>query len=130
MSLTFRWHEHDALEIQHFVDKCIEEVVKSLQAAGWAKESVKVIGLSTESHHDHDVSVQHYDGISFLGITNQRETTVVWSRKTGKPICRAIVWDDSRTKKTVSDFVHKAETMGIETEPGVFKGMEYLRDLY
>ena len=74
--------------------------------------------------------LQHHDGIFFLGVTNQRETTVVWSRKTGKPICRAIVWDDSRTKKTVSDFVHKVETMGIETEPGVFNGMEYLRDMY
>jgi len=44
-TVTFRWHEHDALEIQYFVDKCIEEAVKSLQDAGWAKESVKVIGM-------------------------------------------------------------------------------------
>ena len=48
----------------------------------------------------------------------------------GKPICRAIVWDDSRTKKTVSDFTHKLENVGIETAPGtgVFKGKEYLRE--
>ena len=32
-----------------------------------------------------------------MGITNQRETTVVWDRKTGLPICRAIVWQDRRT---------------------------------
>ena len=39
------WHEHDALEIQHFVDKCIEGTVNSLEASGWAKESIRVIGM-------------------------------------------------------------------------------------
>src|SRR5438067_1836730 len=34
--------------------------------------------------------------IAALGITNQRETTVVWERKTGKPIGNAIVWQDRR----------------------------------
>src|SRR5271156_1795472 len=36
--------------------------------------------------------------ISAVGIANQRETTVVWNRKTGKPLCNAIVWQDTRTK--------------------------------
>lgn len=35
--------------------------------------------------------------IAGIGITNQRETTVVWNRKTGKPIYNAIVWQDRRT---------------------------------
>ena len=35
--------------------------------------------------------------IAAIGITNQRETTVIWNRKTGKPIHRAIVWQDRRT---------------------------------
>ena len=35
--------------------------------------------------------------IAAIGITNQRETTVVWERATGKPICNAIVWQDRRT---------------------------------
>ena len=35
--------------------------------------------------------------IAAIGITNQRETTVVWNRKTGKPIFKAIVWQDRRT---------------------------------
>jgi glycerol kinase len=35
--------------------------------------------------------------IAGIGITNQRETTVVWDRETGKPICNAIVWQDRRT---------------------------------
>lgn len=37
------------------------------------------------------------DDIAAIGITNQRETTVVWDRKTGKPIGNAIVWQDRRT---------------------------------
>src|SRR5215467_5578752 len=35
--------------------------------------------------------------IAAVGITNQRETTVVWERATGKPIAHAIVWQDRRT---------------------------------
>jgi len=36
-------------------------------------------------------------GVAAIGITNQRETTVVWDRRTGKPVHRAIVWQDRRT---------------------------------
>ena len=35
--------------------------------------------------------------IAGIGITNQRETVLVWSRKTGEAVCRAIVWQDRRT---------------------------------
>jgi len=37
------------------------------------------------------------ENIAALGITNQRETTLVWNRKTGKPVCNAVVWQDTRT---------------------------------
>lgn len=43
-----------------------------------------------------DANVQAHD-VAAIGITNQRETSVVWDRKTGKPIHRAIVWQDRRT---------------------------------
>ncbi len=39
------------------------------------------------------------DSIAALGITNQRETTVVWDRNTGEPVHNAIVWQDTRTDK-------------------------------
>lgn len=39
------------------------------------------------------------DGVAGIGITNQRETVVVWDRSTGRPIHRAIVWQDRRTAK-------------------------------
>src|SRR5256886_14765989 len=38
------------------------------------------------------------DEISGIGITNQRETAVVWEKKTGKPVYNAIVWQDTRTR--------------------------------
>lgn len=58
---------------------------------------------------------------------------MAWSRKTGKPLCRLIVWDDSRTKNTVAHFEHKLQTAGIEVAPGEFKkeeeGIQALRKL-
>jgi glycerol kinase len=39
-----------------------------------------------------------------IGITNQRETTVVWNKKTGKPVYNAIVWQDTRVGATVAEF--------------------------
>ncbi|KZS94632.1 glycerol kinase [Sistotremastrum niveocremeum HHB9708] len=104
------WHDHDADELTKVCDDCIEGGVKELAAQGYAKESIKVIG-----------------------ITNQRETTVAWSRSTGKPLCKAIVWDDSRTKHTVAIFEHKLRDVGIETPSGEIKkgeeGIDALREL-
>ncbi len=45
------------------------------------------------------------DDIAAVGITNQRETTVVWNRKTGRPYYNAIVWQDTRTSELVR--IHK-----------------------
>jgi glycerol kinase len=42
--------------------------------------------------------------LTAVGITNQRETTVVWNRKTGKPVYNAIVWQDTRTAQLVNMF--------------------------
>ncbi|MFD2608827.1 glycerol kinase GlpK [Deinococcus taklimakanensis] len=65
------WVEHDATEIW------------STQI-GVAQEAITGAGLKASD-------------IAAIGITNQRETTVVWDRKTGKPIHNAIVWQDRRT---------------------------------
>ena len=42
----------------------------------------------------------HTRDLAAIGITNQRETTVIWDRKSGEPICKAIVWQDRRTADT------------------------------
>jgi glycerol kinase len=44
------------------------------------------------------------EDLAAIGITNQRETTVVWNRKTGKPVCNAIVWQDTRVDDAVAKF--------------------------
>jgi glycerol kinase len=65
------WVEHDP-----------EEIWSS--QAGVAHEAITKAGLES-------------DNIAAIGITNQRETTVVWNRLTGKPVYNAIVWQDRRT---------------------------------
>jgi glycerol kinase len=50
------------------------------------------------------------DSIAAVGVTNQRETTIVWSKKTGKPIYNAIVWQDRRT----ADYCRKLKEEGME----------------
>src|SRR6202030_3800664 len=42
--------------------------------------------------------------LAAIGITNQRETTVVWNRKTGKPVHNALVWQDTRVEDAVAEF--------------------------
>ena len=49
--------------------------------------------------------------VSAIGITNQRETTVVWDRETGKPVYNAIVWQDRRT----ADYCRAKKDEGIES---------------
>lgn len=65
------WVEHDPLEI-----------VSS--QIGVLEEALDVAGISI-------------DEVAGIGITNQRETTVVWEKATGKPVCNAIVWQCRRT---------------------------------
>lgn len=62
--------------------------------------------------------------IKSIGITNQRETTIIWDRKTGKPIHKAIVWQDRRTSDVCRDL--KAKNL----EPIVTKKTGLLLDPY
>lgn len=61
------------------------------------------------------------DEIAAVGITNQRETTMIWDRKTGEPIARAIVWQDRRTarycdslKEEYGEFIRKKTGLVID----------------
>jgi glycerol kinase len=69
------WVEHDANEI-------------------WSTQS----GVMTEALASAQI---HSADIGAIGITNQRETTIVWDKKTGQPIANAIVWQDRRTSKNI-----------------------------
>jgi glycerol kinase len=71
------WVEHDPQEIW---TRTLQVVEGALVAAGLTK-----------------------DDIAAIGITNQRETTVVWDKTTGVPVYNAIVWQDTRTQKIVDE---------------------------
>jgi glycerol kinase len=71
------WVEHDAEEIW--------DNVQAVVRGAMAKLSIVPADLAA------------------VGITNQRETTLVWDADTGKPVCNAIVWQDTRTDRLVRD---------------------------
>src|SRR6185437_12643733 len=66
----------------------------------WSSQSAAVRAVLGEAGLDHSA-------IHCIGITNQRETTIVWERATGRPIANAIVWQDRRT---ADDCAHLAAT--------------------
>lgn len=59
------------------------------------------------------------DDIAAIGITNQRETTVVWDRETGKPIYNAIVWQDRRTSKYCDQLKEEGYVDTIKKKTGL-----------
>ncbi len=70
-----------------------------LPRAGWVEHDPAEIWANTEavvSAGMEEAGLAPSD-LAALGITNQRETTVVWDRATGEPCCNAIVWQDTRT---------------------------------
>ncbi len=87
------WVEHDANEIW------------STQL-GVAAEAISKAGLTVEN-------------IAAIGITNQRETTVVWERATGKPVYNAIVWQDRRTASFCDELKNKNLESTIKEKTGL-----------
>ncbi|MHB1947319.1 MAG: glycerol kinase GlpK [Gammaproteobacteria bacterium] len=57
--------------------------------------------------------------IAAVGITNQRETTIIWDRKTGKPIYRAIVWQDRRTGDLCKELSQHAISATLQDKTGL-----------
>ena len=91
------WVEHDPADIWATTLSTCQQVI---------------IGLPANTH------------IAGIGITNQRETTVVWDRTTGEPVYNAIVWQDRRT----ADFCDQLKKQGHE--PGVTAKTGLLLDPY
>jgi len=87
------WVEHDPSQI---IERCYEVISLAIRKKN----------LETES-------------LSAMGITNQRETTVVWNPKTGKPWCNAIVWQDMRTARIVSEFEKNGLTALFREKTGL-----------
>ena len=64
---------------------------------GWVEHDPEVIWSTTLDVCRRALAAVDGKAIAAIGITNQRETTIVWDRGTGKPVYRAIVWQDRRT---------------------------------
>jgi glycerol kinase len=89
------WVEHDAAEIWRNAQAVIAEAL--------AKVGVKA------------------DRLAAIGVTNQRETVVVWDRRSGEPVCNAIVWQDRRTAARCRELNDMAEAIrrktGLKPDP-------------
>ena len=87
------WVEHDAIEILNTQLKAIRDVINN--------------------------SKIDPNNIDSVGITNQRETTVIWNKKTGKPVYNAIVWQDRRTASFCDDLIKNNKTELIQNKTGL-----------
>jgi glycerol kinase len=64
---------------------------------GWVEHDANEIWQRTQEVIKAGLDKIKASDIAAVGVTNQRETTVVWDKTTGKPVCNAIVWQDTRT---------------------------------
>ena len=87
------WVEHDPMEIW-------------ATESGVMMEAVAALGAEPEE-------------IAAIGITNQRETTVVWDAATGRPVCNAIVWQDRRTSEFCDSLKAQGWTERIREKTGL-----------
>ncbi|XP_034658402.1 glycerol kinase [Drosophila subobscura] len=92
------WCEQDPMVIVNTVNECIAGACKKLTAIGGQVQNIITIG-----------------------ITNQRESTVIWDRLTGQPLANAIIWLDNRTTSTVEEL--------LEAIPNNARNINYLRPL-
>lgn len=124
--------EQDAHEIVDCVNECIVKAVQNLEKDGKHKRSdIKVIGecpvhstlqaLFPSAILDRLLITSPRPRVYSTGITNQRETTIVWDKKTGKALTRAIAWPDTRTTHTIRQLSAKSEkgTDAVKTETGL-----------
>ena len=87
------WVEHDAIEIW--------EKTRATIGAAMAKSGI------------------HANNLTSIGITNQRETTVVWNPKTGEPYHNAIVWQDTRTQQICQRLIDDGKSDFIRAKTGL-----------
>lgn len=90
------WYEHDPMEIMDNLYKLMNEGVNVL------KEKYKNIVIKC------------------IGITNQRETVIIWDKLTGKPLYNAIVWLDTRVEDMVSEFSEKFNNDEFQKKTGTY----------
>ena len=88
---------------------------------GWVEHDPKDIWnsqIQTALNITTNINTEFQD-IAGIGITNQRETTIVWDKETGEPIYNAIVWQDRRTSKYCDSLKQKGHLDNIKQKTGL-----------
>ncbi len=105
------WVEHDALEIWQSQLKTAQNCLKN--ASNWPS------GQSIRAQAAPEVIATSKPEILAIGITNQRETTVLWDRSTGQPLANAIVWQDRRTAGRCDELREQGHAELIQQKTGL-----------
>ncbi len=97
----------------HNVHSAQEEFPQHFPNDGWVEHEPADIWETVERTFQKAIAKidTSNDVVRGIGITNQRETTLIWDRKTGKPLYRAIVWQDRRT----SEYCKQLKNKGLES---------------
>jgi glycerol kinase len=88
---------------------------------GWVEhdpEEIFTVAMQVVGAALQDAGIQASD-VAAIGITNQRETTLIWDRKTGEPVHRAIVWQDRRTKPFCDKLIADGLTDTVRRKTGL-----------
>lgn len=98
-----------------------KEFTQYFPQSGWVEHDANEIWdtqfiVTVEALHKANLKAKD---IAAIGITNQRETTVVWERETGKPIYNAIVWQDRRTASFCDELKTKGYSSTIQQKTGL-----------
>jgi glycerol kinase len=99
-------------EQAQIVSQAQQEFTQFFPHDGWVEHDPEEIWQSTLAVIQEivDTDVVAAIDIAAIGITNQRETTILWDRQSGEPVYRAIVWQDRRT----ADFCEELKNQGFE----------------
>ncbi|MGC4023435.1 MAG: glycerol kinase GlpK [Cyclobacteriaceae bacterium] len=98
-----------------------QEFTQIFPQPGWVEHNANEI-WSTQQNVLHKVITDNNidpKSIAALGITNQRETTVLWNKKTGEPIYNAIVWQDKRTAPLCEDLKSRGLSDYVKQNTGL-----------
>ncbi|HET8655927.1 MAG TPA: glycerol kinase GlpK [Longimicrobiaceae bacterium] len=90
------------------------EFTQHFPRPGWVEHDAEEIWRVTRevAHEAAAAAATPLEGLAAIGITNQRETIVLWDRETGRPVRRALVWQDGRT----ADLCRRMKAEGHEPE--------------
>ena len=96
-----------------------EELSLSYPQSGWVEQNPQELVDNTIKAVQKVLKDERFNSVAGIGISNQRETTIVWERKNGKPIYNAIVWQDRRTAKLCEELKRD----GLEDEICIKTGL-------